>query len=776
MTTAAMDSSPAKSKSQALFEYVLLAVCLCVIALRTTITESPTVQSTTLPSNVGDIAYSLWVSAVLIFALVLWFLVSFLSGRFTYRFAGIEPGLALFAVATIVGGLAAADKRLAITDVAMVLAAVSVTVLLVQILDSPVKIMLVLAVIAALGVVSAYQCAEQFLISNQITIEQYEQAPQTILEPMGIEPGSLQQFLLEHRLYSGSVRGFFTTRNSAGSFALLACFAAIALFIEKLKNRKFDASWPAHLLSCGIAAAVVLFGFVLIHSKGAIIGLLLGAAIFVALLRFGDWIKLHRKAVLIVCLSLGIMAVGAIAWYGLGHGRLPGGNPMLVRWQYWQASVKMVADFPVTGAGPGNFSQYYPYYKPAEALESVGDPHNFVLRVLTEYGPLGLVGFLAMVLVPLWKTISPIRGTAPPKTAKGQPPFRILAIAFLMVISAALLLIRPMITPVPPADSVEAMVYVTVTLHLLPTLAFALGFFFLTTPSRSLSDQQDAVPDMNIVRSILFCAVIGLLVHNLIDFAIFEPGVFTTFWAVLACLIAADSLQTGRPHFVAQPARPAKIATVIAAAAVILCYLNYALAPVTASTRKIQQANQAISDGWFERAHYLLDKAAEDDPLSPTPLSLNGRLYLHHFQLSGGRDKDLLLNAQECFRAAIQRNRQNFKSFEQLAEVYAQLAEITTQQEKTGYLNEALHTFKLAVERYPGCDRLRFKLAKVAEQLGKTDIAIEQYKEAVRIEDSYRAQFRIMYPERKEIISRLGQDNYQFALKRIEELTKRPEI
>jgi len=764
-----------KSRGWVTFECILLGVCLCIIALRATITESPTIQSTTLPSNVGDIAYSLSVSAVLTFALVVWLLAGFLSGRLIYRFTGIELGLVLFCGAAAAASFAASDKRLAIANIATALATVFMAILLVQILDSRAKVRLALAVIAALGVVTAYQCADQLFVSNQMTIEQYKQSPQTILEPMGIEPGSLQQFLFEHRLYSGGASGFFTTRNSVGSFALLACFAAVALFIERLKNRKLDPSWHTHLLCCGIATSAVIFGFVIIRSKGAIIGLLFGGALFIAFLRFGDWIKRHRKTILIACLALGVAASAAIIWYGLKHSRLPGGNPMLVRWQYWQASAKMYADHPFAGVGPGNFPQYYLRYKPAEALESVTDPHNFVLSVLTEYGPLGLIGFLAMIFIPLWKVISAHRPLTP-EAAEHQPAFRTLAIALLIIISAALLLIRPIAMPATSSGSLDVMIYVVVTLYVTPVLVFVVGFLLLTTPSRRIRDTQYAVGNIDIVGPALFCAVIGLLIHNLIDFAIFEPGVFTTLWAMIACLIAEDSFQHGQRQFVLKSTPAAKIAAVAAAITIIGAYLNYALIPAATSTAKIQQANKATSAGLFELAHNLLDKAAADDPLSPTASYMNGRLYLHNFESTDGKNPDLLRQAEKHLQTAIRRNKQSFKYFEYLAQVYSLLAEISQGQAKQQYLDKAFETMSLAIERYPGCERLRFKLAQIAEQLGKTDIALEQYKETIRIEDSYRAQFRIMYPERKEIVSRLGQENYEFSLTRIKELSKESHI
>ena len=91
-----------KSKTLVYLEYVLLGLCLCVIALRVTFTEGPPMKSTTLDVNLGDSVYSLSVSAALIFSFVLWVAWSFCSKGFSYRPTGIEIGLGIFCAAAIV--------------------------------------------------------------------------------------------------------------------------------------------------------------------------------------------------------------------------------------------------------------------------------------------------------------------------------------------------------------------------------------------------------------------------------------------------------------------------------------------------------------------------------------------------------------------------------------------------------------------------------------------------------------------------------------------------
>jgi tetratricopeptide (TPR) repeat protein len=271
--------------------------------------------------------------------------------------------------------------------------------------------------------------------------------------------------------------------------------------------------------------------------------------------------------------------------------------------------------------------------------------------------------------------------------------------------------------------------------------------------------------------AVLFGAILWVMLHNLIDFAIFEPPVLTIFWAIIGCLIATVLLQNSTPQLVLKPSSFTRVLLTAAVLAISWCYLNYALKPVAKTTDKVQRAHRAASVGQFQLAHELLDKAEKDDYLSPVSLSLNGRLYLHHFKVTESKNPGLLLEAEKCLQKAILRGKTDFKNFERLTEVYNLLAEISTGQQETGWPNKAFDSASSAVERYPGCERLHFELAKIAEQLGKIDIALEHYKRAVEIEDSYRSQFKMMYPNR-EIVSRLGEDKYQFAMERMKALKK----
>ena len=771
MTKKPPNTNPTKSKALAYFEHVLLALYLGVIALRTTITEGPTTQSSTFATNLGDSLYSLSVSTVLILAFALWLVWSICSKSFIYRRTGMEIGLGIFCIGAFVAGLTAADKRLAITDITVLLAPLLTAFLLIQILDSQAKIKLMLAVVAALGVISVYQCAEQFFVTNQMTIEQYEQDPQSMLAPLGIAPDSFQQFLFEHRLYSKGVRGYFTTRNSAGSFALMSLFACIALFIDKFKNRRSDKQDIWYLLGCSLGILAILFSLGLTRSKGAFIGLFFAAAAFIIFLFIGNWLKAHKRVVLTICLLLVIVGGGAVISYGLCHGRLPGGSSMLVRWQYWHASGQMYADHPLTGVGPGNFGDFYTRYKPAAALESVADPHNFPLSILTQYGPLGLLGFLVMLLMPLWRLTAPTSGGASAKTNQLQPTFRTQTIIFLAAISITLLFIRPIFMPETFAEALDVIIYVVVTMYVAPAAVFIIAFVLFAGPLLETRDTKSGICNTNTTIAV-FCALLGVALHNLIDFAIFEPGVLTTFCALLACLIAGDYHTKSRPPIVLQAKPFVKILIVIVALMASWVYFSYFYAPVARSTTKIRKADIARYSGRFEYAHKLLDKAANDDVLSSLALSFNGRLYLKRYEMMLDKDQNLLLSAEVCLKDAIERNSVEFKNFERLTDVYRLLAESSAGQQKADWLDKAFKAASQSIERYPGCGRLHFKQAQIADQMGNTEIAIEQYTKAIEIEEEYRDQFRQMYPEIEDVVSRIDKNNYYYAKERVEELSK----
>lgn len=756
---------PAKSAALRAIEFTLLMVCLGILALRVTYTEGPVAQTFIMPTLVADTVYSLTLSALLAFALVFWLLWGTRYGRPAYRLTGMEIGAAVFAAAALISTVGASDVRTALTQTVVLLGPVLAALLLAQLLDSPSRIRLVLVVIVALGIVSTYQSAEQFLVSNAILIEQYEKAPEMLLEPLGIEAGTFHHFLFEHRLYGRGIRGFFTTGNSAASFAIFAIFAAIALLIERLqavRDRKVE---PRYALFVVVALVVLVAGLFMNRSKGGTLSFFVGLASFGLLLgidqRFSAYRRHIFRALLPSLLLLAVIAGILATMYGIKHGRLPGGNSMLVRWQYWEASAQMYADHPVAGVGPGNFSEHYPRYKPAPALESVADPHNWPLSLITQFGPLGLLGFLAMVLLPLQRLLTSSQTDMQVGKADCQSPGSKGIGGGLLVLSLCLLLIRSLLIPMSGVNDPDVWLYEVITLFVAPAAAFLIGFLLVATPLKQAPSRESSLARAGLFAA-LVSAVLAVLLHNLVDFALFEPGIWMTFWIVLACLVAAGRGQQPDPK--PAPAWPPKLRWATGGIAVVLlvAFVHAIWLPAHGMTVGIERAQRAASFGNFDLAHQALEAAARADRRSAVPVAFNGRLYLQRSEQTAQGSARLLDDAARCLQEAIARNPADYKNYERMAIVHAQ----------RGDFQEAYDWYLKTTGLYPGLDRLWFELGQLAERLGKRDAARDHYAMAVEIEDSYRGQFRQMYPERNEVVSRLGQERYQLAKLRIEELSR----
>ncbi|HSW01557.1 MAG TPA: O-antigen ligase family protein [Sedimentisphaerales bacterium] len=736
-----------------------LGLCLCVLALRVTYTEAPTVQTFTLAGGLIDTIYSLTLSGLLIFAFVAWIVAQFIRNRTIYRFTGMEIGLGLVIIAAVLASVGASDKRAAINHATILIAPIFGAMLLSQVLDSPAKVRLVLVAIVALGIVSAYQCAEQFLVSNAITIEQYEKDPNMLLTPLGIEPGTFPHFLFEHRLYSRGIRGFFTTSNSAASFAICASFAGIALLAGRLGCIR---NCEARLRRVGptlTAVVLLVAGLLLTQSKGGIAAFLAGLAVFGLLMAIERRFPVNRGRVRVLLFAAVLLCVvtGGLAavHYGRAHGRLPGGNSMLVRWQYWTASARMYADHPVVGIGPGNFSDHYPHYKAASALESVADPHNWPLSLILQYGPLGLLGFLAMLGRVLWRSILPTQQTAEGDRTGAWSASKRVILAMLLVLGLCLLLVRPLLIPTSGENDFDVRVYEAITLFVTPVAAFLIGFLLAAAPV-----ETQPLPSrlaQSALSASLVAAVLAVLLHNLIDFAIFEPAVWMAFWMLLACLAAFRRHGEPPVQTVAPRSSRRRQLSAVTAAALLVAYACWIWMPVCRMTTGIAKSQRMMFLGRADLAHAALEEATQADRLSPAAPNFNGRLYLQRSAQASGQQAGLLEQAARCFREALERSPADYKNYEKLAVVYRQ----------AGKHKEAYDWYLKAARRYPGNERLWFESGQLAERTGQPQVALGHYRKAVETEDRYRAQFRMMYPERKSVVSRLGEKEYRLAQERI---------
>jgi len=743
-------------------ENSLLCVVMGLIVLRSTIIETPLVDQVQTRLTLGSENITLLLSTVLLICIGVWLLAGILCGRFRWRKTGFGPAVGVFIAAGIIAACFASNKRAAITDLVTLAAPMLAGLLLVQLLTSAAKIRLALLLVLAVGVAATIQCIEQKTDSNDTLIAEYEANPTQFLQKQGIEPDTMEHFMYEHRLYSKGIRGFLMTSNSTATFFLMAGFAGLGLCLQVVRKKM-----PREMMAVGLcyllALLFALTGLFLTQSKGGLGAFALGLLLLIFLLIFGKALWKRRRVFGIGLLFLIVLAAGLIIHYGTQHGRLPGGNSMLVRWQYWVSTVEMIRDHVFAGVGGGNFPEFYTHYKSGAALETVQNPHNWIFSLLSQYGPLGLAAFVMAVLAVFYKSLNHSFVSATELQQVPHEPAGRLWIGILALAAAMLLLVRPALVDLEffyQKPDVAAAAYLF--LYFIPALVFVLAFILL----RKASAQDTAEGGESHCLSIaLVCGLFAVLVHNVIDFAIFDPGNWSVFWLFAAILVAQRYNVKSEPAKT-NPLTPAQRLGLCAGVVLVgIVYLGVVLLPPLRAELLFRQAVAANTQGFA-----LTDKAIAADTLSAKMPYQAANMLTQVYQGRGMNDQAFLDRAAGYADIAAQRNRADFKPWRLRAKINVIRSEQTDGEPKQAALQKAFEDLQQAVARYPGSGKLNYLMANVAEQLGKNDIALCYYQTAVKIEDAYRAQFKVMYPGR-DIISRLGEDAYTDAKEKVAQLS-----
>ncbi len=254
------------------------------------------------------------------------------------------------------------------------------------------------------------------------------------------------------------------------------------------------------------------------------------------------------------------------------------------RVQYWESSVRMIADHPWFGCGPGNFQETYPQYKLPEASEEIADPHNFLLEICATSGIPAALAFLA-VLGCFWCSV------AKPQAASLTPSSPLSSDAWLFVLAGGglgFLLSLPlgMLSAAPPGIA-----------EVLLGLPLAAATILLLLGWIRNGQLPGWLPGLGVA---------ALLIDLLATGGIGLPSVAGTFWLLLAL-----GQEGRRPREFRAVAAWAALAVAILLA--VACYLS-AYGPVLRCQAKLRQAEREPS-----RAIEHLEAAAAADPLAAEP-------------------------------------------------------------------------------------------------------------------------------------------------------------
>lgn len=188
---------------------------------------------------------------------------------------------------------------------------------------------------------------------------------------------------------SGRIVSFFENPNVYGEYLILVIMINVALLATVKK--------PLLKICTFILLALSGVCMILTYSRGCWIGIVLAVALF---------LFMSSKKMFLIMTAMGVVALfflpDSVMTRLLSIGNLADSSTSY-RVYIWQGTMDMLKDFWLTGIGVGTsaFNHVYPIY--AFGAISAPHPHNLYLLLLSEMGILGLLVFVALMIVVLKK-------------------------------------------------------------------------------------------------------------------------------------------------------------------------------------------------------------------------------------------------------------------------------------------------------------------------------------------------------------------------------------
>jgi O-antigen ligase len=355
--------------------------------------------------------------------------------------------------------------------------------------------------------------------------KEWEQNREQHLRARGFELGSFNAQMFEAKLLRGEMMGFFASPNTFAAVTVLLGVVALGVVVQRLLNRD-GAGWiVVPLAGIGLAVPIIVW----VDSKTAYATPLLAAGMLggVALLR--GWLRRHARLAFAAGVTAVAVAAAAVVGHGLFHGSLVISS-LTFRWRYWVGAARVFTEHPLLGVGWENFGLHYLAARLPVAAEEVRDPHNFVVRFFTELGAIGGALAVAWMLRLWWEMTRPATvvdgdvGPSPAARRIGSHGRALPAAGAVVVASMTLGVLATVDLGFITAGGPAGPAYVTLRL-----LDRALGAALLlagmwATTVRSADDPSlDGRPAPWLLCGVL--AGLGVfLLHNLVDFAMFEVG------------------------------------------------------------------------------------------------------------------------------------------------------------------------------------------------------------------------------------------------------------
>ena len=524
---------------------------------------------------------------------------------------------------------------------------------------------------------------------------------------------------LEDRLQSTEPLATFALANSLAGFLLPWLVVALGTIWASAESRfvrgqtseqQERVSWSKIARSTVFIAAMLAVAGCLLLTKSRSAYVALGVSALLLPLCGSRWRRINRKFVAASGAAIVLLVGGAIAVGSLDAEVLTEASKSLqFRFQYWRATLAMIANYPWLGVGPGNFQDYYTQYILPQASEEVRDPHNFLFEVWATCGTFALVALAAVLITFAWRMG---QGTVPAREAvAASPAANVESSVLLLVGGFAGFVLAFLIGPFSGYAFTELQIVLWLAIEAIVVAALWSWIVAGRLPPIALA-----------------LGVLALAIHWLAAGGVAFPGVAGSFWILMAlCINGMEAEPSAGGRSRQQTRYPLLLLALVLICGAAACYFT-AYRPVT-RLRAAMAAAAQVSHPQAKIVAYL--EAAQADPLSAEPWLMIAELEMEKLRQDRGTPASYQ-NFLDSSDKVLDLRPHSSSTWRQIGGWFVEVYK-RGRFEKAG--DVAIDRLRRAVELYPTSAVVRADLALALDMMGKRDIARRQAAQAISLDE-----------------------------------------